>query len=153
MWNRRDLQAFLLATSTHRLHALFHVIVALGLTGQEALGLRWTDLDIAKNSIQVARTSSTAPNGITRTRHTNPRTLQLPSGTFACLLEHHQRQQKERRRTNVWGNPNRIFTTPIGTPLRTHQVEQALHALCKLADVEPLPLDELRLAQLAHATR
>lgn len=154
IWTPRDVQAFLTSVRPHRLYALFHTIIALGITHEEALGLYWTDLDLHKKTLAIRRTSSTAPDGTTtltgQTDRKKLRIVHLPTGIISSLIEHFDRQKREHQHFHGSANPNLIFTTDIGTPLRSDQVERALRALCDHAGVKALGLSELRLAHVSY---
>lgn len=155
IWTPRDVQAFLTSVRTHRLYALFHTIIALGITHEEAFGLCWTDLDLHKKTLAIRRTSSTATDGTTtltgQTDRKKLRIVHLPTGIISSLIEHYDRQKREHQHFHATANPNLIFTTDIGTPLRTDQVERGLHTLCNHARVKAIPLSDLRLAHIPYA--
>lgn len=53
-----EAKAFLTASQSHRLHALYSVVLAVGLRQGEALGLHWDDVDLERGQIRVGQASS-----------------------------------------------------------------------------------------------
>jgi integrase len=55
-WSTAELATYLRHVETDRLGPLFEVIAACGLRRGEALGLRWTDLDMANRTARIRQT-------------------------------------------------------------------------------------------------
>jgi integrase len=55
-WSAAELAAFLRYAETDRLCPLFEVIAACGLRRGEALGLRWSDLDLTNRTARIRQT-------------------------------------------------------------------------------------------------
>jgi integrase len=55
-WSAAELAAFLRHVETDRLGPLFEVIAACGLRRGEALGLRWSDLDLTNRTARIRQT-------------------------------------------------------------------------------------------------
>ena len=68
-----EAKTLLEAARGERLEALYVVAVTAGLRIGELLGLSWTDIDLERDSMRVARTLSRAKNG---PRFTTPKTRQ-----------------------------------------------------------------------------
>jgi integrase len=54
-WTAEQLQAFLSAVSAERLSPLWHTIAMTGMRRGEALGLRWSDVDLEAGRLAVRR--------------------------------------------------------------------------------------------------
>lgn len=153
-------RTFLAAISDDRLQALYAVALALGLRQGEALGLRWSDVDLDAGTLAVRVAlcqlpKAVRPNGGRRgTRYAlvepktsrSRRTLVLPALVVAGLREHRRRQLEERiaagpRWRGTWGL---VFTTPIGTPLDSRNVTKAFQTVLETAGLPRLRFHDLR---------
>ena len=54
-WTAEQLKAFLEATADDRLFPLWHLIALTGMCRGEAIGLRWSDVDLEKGRLSVRR--------------------------------------------------------------------------------------------------
>ncbi len=108
-----------------RLEALAVVVLAVGLRQAEALGLRWGDLDLDAGVAAVAGTKSTA----------SVRTVALPPFLVAALRRHRARQGEERLAAKVWGDPDLVFTTRVGTHIHRRNATRWWHELTIRAGV------------------
>ena len=83
---------FLEAARADPLHALFALLLGTGLRPSEAAGLKWSDLDTGTKSLSVQRSIVRPKGGGWAFGHTKTkrgkRTLALPDGLIATLLEH-----------------------------------------------------------------
>lgn len=146
-----DARALLEAVRGDRLEALFTVALALGLRQGEALGLRWSDVDLDGDTLRVQRSLQRvdrewcfmAPK-TARSR----RTVALPSPVTAALREHRTRQLEERLRLgaawqgNQWGDL--VFADEAGGPLSGFHVSRRFRALLALAGLPPMRYHDLR---------
>ncbi len=119
-------RAFLAAVQGTRLEALYSVALAVGLRRGEALGLRWTDVDLDTGTLKV-RTSLQRVDG--RLQLVEPktarsrRTIALPQSAIIALRHHRVRQLQERLLAGQrWHDTGMVFTTTIGTPLDPRNV-------------------------------
>lgn len=134
-----------------RLEALFTVALASGLRQGEALGLRWTDVDLDSGTLNVQR-------GLQRiggewrfmepkTAHSR-RSIPLPGPVIAALREHRARQLKERLRAGQawqggeWGEL--VFADEVGAPLSAFHVIRRFRALLASANLPPMRYHDLR---------
>ena len=128
---RKEMQAitpgestkFLAALENDRYSALFSLALSTGMRPEEYLGLRWTDVDIAKASVTVQRAlvRRTKGRGWYFTEPKTPRsrrTIPLPTSMVLALSEHKRHQSEERLRLGAeWQDNKLVFTTVLGTPL------------------------------------
>ena len=141
-----ECRAFLRAVEGHRLAALYHVLLTLGLRRGEALGLAWRDLDWEAAEIKVTQQvqdfSGKTVIGTPKT-DTSRRTLPLPDGLLARLRLHAQNQREEQQlRGPKWNDHGLIFASEVGTPLGPRNVLRQFGELLKAAGlVAPLPPD------------
>lgn len=114
--------ALLRAVRTDRLEALYSVAMALGLRRGEALGLRWSDVDLERRTINVrVQLQQVKGAGLqlvdVKTSHSR-HILDLPDPTVNALQAHSERQTFERRAAkDLWQESGLVFTTAIGTPI------------------------------------
>jgi integrase len=128
---RKEMQAmtpeeatkFLTTVESDRYSALFSLALTTGMRPEEYLGLRWTDVDLAKASVTVQRALVWRTKGggwyftepkTSRSRRTMP----LPTSMVLALSEHKRHQSEERLRLGAeWQDNGLVFTTALGTPL------------------------------------
>jgi integrase len=104
------------AARGERLEALYVVAVTAGPRIGELLGLRWTDVDLERGNMRVARTLSRAKNGprFTTPKNGKGRSITLTKQAVEALRSHRKRQNEERLRSAVpFGK-----TTASYSPLR-----------------------------------
>ena len=141
----------LAAVKGDRLEALFTVALACGLRQSEALGLRWSDVDLDTATLTVQRTIQRV-NGEYRvlepkTRRSR-RTISLPAPVTASLRQHKARQMGDRLRIgpvwegDAWGGL--LFTDEIGHPLSSSHVSRRFKSLLSLAELPAMRYHDLR---------
>lgn len=99
VWTAEQLRTFLEGVREDRWYALWHLYATTGMRRGEALGLRWTDVDLDSARLTVAR-ELTVVDG--RPHEDEPktkrgrRTLALDEETVEVLRAHRKRQAEER---------------------------------------------------------
>jgi integrase len=94
-----DVKRILAEAQKTRLYALYVVAATLGLRRGELLGLRWEDLDLDKGTLTVAQTVQRVSGRLLvdeAKSEASEATEPLPRITRRVLLEHRDRQEKER---------------------------------------------------------
>lgn len=133
----------------HRLHALWVVLVTIGVRLGQATALTWGDIDFGKKTLQVRRTvHSQVGKGLvfnepktTRSR----RTLDLSAVAVAALQQHRKRQLEERLAVgSQWQALDFVFCTAIGKPLNPGYLKQAMDRLLKTAGLPSVRVHDLR---------
>ncbi len=147
----KDAKALLEAVQGDRLEALFTLALASGLRQGEALGLRWSDLDLEVGVLTVRRTLQRI-SGLWRLMEPKTarahRTIPLPAAVVASLREHRARQLKERLRSGRawegqdWGDL--VFTDELGRPLSGFHVLRRFKALLAAAGLPTMRYHDLR---------
>jgi integrase len=145
----------------HRLGTLFTLCLATGLRQGEALGLRWSDVDLESGSVSVRqslqRLNKQFVFGAPKTRGSR-RDIPLPDVALNALRSHHAGQSEERLSVGVaWQYPDLVFTTALGQPLQGSTVTRSFQELLARAGLRRLRFHDLRhacasllLAQGAH---
>ncbi len=131
-----------------RLEALYSVALALGLRLGEALGLRWTDIDLDSGSMRVQvelqRIEGRDHLVELKTRRSH-RTLAVPSYVTDRLREHASRQRQERVLLGpAWHTSDLVFTSRTGLPLNGTNVTRAFQRLLKRAGLPKRRFYDLR---------
>ena len=141
-WTADQVRAFLDYTAEHRLHAAFVLLATTGMRRGEALGLRWSDVDLAAGRVSIVQTVIAVNHdvqvGSPKTAR-GRRTVVLDPGTVAVLREHRKRQLAERLLMGAgFTDHGLVFCRPDGAPLhperfsRTFEIEAARAALPKI---------------------
>lgn len=102
----------------HRLAALYHVAIRLGLRQGEILGLRWKDIDLERRELRVAgqlQEGKRKAKGKTPKAH---RTVPLTADLVRLLRAHLANQREEQRISGEgWNKAGLVFVSENGTPL------------------------------------
>lgn len=125
-----------------RLHALYVLAVYLGLRRGELLGLRWSNVDLKQEFLQVTHTLQRVDGELRfqppKTR-TSRRTVPLPRPCIDALKAHKVAQDRERLATGPkWCDEDMVFASTIGTPIEPDNLSRRW---CKVRKVfgEPAP--------------
>jgi integrase len=100
-WDRTTLRQFLDASraADDRLHALWVFLATTGMRRGEAVGLRWSDVDLESGRVRIVQTI-TQTGGVLRVGEPKTargrRSISLDPGTIAVLREHRKRMLEER---------------------------------------------------------
>jgi len=167
-WRRRQMRAlapeeaerFRQAAAAHPEGLLFLFLLATGMRPEEALGLRWQDVDLEGARVRVVQVVERIPRpkGEAGPRWTfaepktagSRRTVPLPRTLARLLAEHRRRQAAGRlRRGPYWQDHDLVFPGQLGQPLDWHNVSQrAFHAIRRAAGLA----EGLRPYDLRHTT-
>jgi integrase len=138
-----EVQAILGEAGERRNSARWAVALALGLRQGEALGLKWTDVDLERGTLIVRRgrlrpkwlhgcghscgqkfagycpkRKPKRPETADTKSRAGRRVIGLPDELTALLRNHRERQQAERRiAAQLWVEGGWLFATPTGGPL------------------------------------
>jgi integrase len=146
----------LAATTDDRLGPLWATLATTGLRLGEALGLRWSDLDLTRKTLRVQRTLQRARDGSGYTfpepkSTTSRRTVELTSVAVDALRAHQERQTFEQRRAGpLWQEDGLVFCTERGTPLGEALVHAHWTTACAKAAIPRYRLHDLRHTVAAH---
>lgn len=112
----------LAATSADRNAARWSVALALGLRQGEALGLRWSDVDLDAGTLTVRNALQRQKGAglvlVPPKSRAGRRTITLPSQLVEAMRAHRTAQVEERlAAANVWADLGFVFAQPNGRPL------------------------------------
>lgn len=129
--------------------ARWSVALALGLRQGEALGLRWSDLDLDTATLAVRRAlQRQRGKGLVFVEPKSPasrRVLTLPAPMVDALRAHRSTQLKERIRAgSLWDDGDLIFTQVNGRPIDPRADWSAWKALLARAGVHDARLHDAR---------
>lgn len=141
---QEESQRFLEVAKTTRWYCFFSLLLSTGLRPSEALGLYWSDLDLAKGTLTVRRGLRRLKGKWALEEPKTPnarRTLPIPSSLIS-LLSIHMEKQKE-----LGFDGPLVFTSPTGAPKHEDGiVKDYFKPILKKAD---LP-NKVRLYDLRH---
>lgn len=128
------------ASKGGRWHALWAVMVGVGLRPGEALGLTWNDVDdLVIHVRQFLRTGKDGPFlGAPKTAR-SARSLDAPAFTIQALIDH-----RALGLSGVGDWEGLVFASESGGPLDLHNVRRALRTCCRDAGVPRITLYDLR---------
>lgn len=142
-WTAVELATFLSAIKDHEWYEVYHLIAMTGLRRGEALGLRWSDVDLERGDLAVRQTLLQLPHGLkfsTPKTSRSARVIALDPRTVSILTS-----LRESR-------PNKsglVFEQKNGRPLHPSEVTKHFKTLAGQAGVPRIRLHDLRHT---HAT-
>ncbi|WP_037601805.1 tyrosine-type recombinase/integrase [Streptacidiphilus rugosus] len=151
--DRGEALLLLRAAGSHRLHALWHLLVATGLRRGEVLGLTWGDIDLTARQLRVRRNLQRLNRGLifgTPKTARSLRTVALPASCVAQLKRHLVEQEAERAQAGQDWEPftfqpnGLVFTTSTGRAIDPRGLNRMLTVLCRTAHVRPVRVHDLR---------
>jgi len=143
-----DVKRLLAAAKGTRFYPIYVLAATLGLRRGELLGLRWSDIDFAKNTLQVAQTVQRVSGRLiideTKTDASDA-VIPLPKITRAVLLEHREHHAKMRDDAGeLWTDHDLVFTTSIGTPIEPRSLNTHWEGIRVQAELPGVRLHDLR---------
>ena len=149
-WDATTLRRFLEASrdAGDRVHCLWVLLATTGMRRGEALGLRWSDLDldtgrarVVQTIIQIAGAVSVGEPKTGRGR----RSVSLDSATIAVLRDHRHRMRQERLLVGAdFNDLGLVFHQPDGSWLHPEAVSEAFLRRVRRYDLPRITLHGLR---------
>jgi integrase len=153
-WTIDEARAFLLATSDHRLHAAFVLLVFYGMRCGEVLGLRWRDVDFVNHQIHLRQQLQALKHGKGMTvgplkTKASKRDLPLLPTVTAALLAHCQQQAQLRATLGEPSNSSAddnefVFTTSTGRPVNPSSFNHQFKRQCSIHGIRIITVHHLR---------
>jgi integrase len=135
--SEQQVTALLNVVKGHRLEALYHLALELGLRRGELVALKWADVDLNEGTLTVQHGKTAAAT----------RTLPLTRFLVGQLRQHWQRQVTERAAIPLtWQEHGYVFASEVGTAIDGHNLWRQLKGLAQRAG---LP-SGLRFHDLRH---
>jgi integrase len=144
-----EAKSVLAAAQRHRNAARWTVALAVGLRQSEALGLRWSDVDLINGTLTVRRgLHRVAQQGLVYEEpkaDRSRRTLALPSQLVEALRAHRVAQLGERVAAGpLWEDNDVLFAQPNGRPIERKSDWRAWKRLLSEAGVRDVRLHDGR---------
>lgn len=147
VWAPDQLRQFLAAVAEHRLSALWRLLVLTGCRRGEALGTRWSDIDLETGRWVIRRSrgvvNGSPVEGATKTGRV--RAVSLDPGTVAALRAHRARQNAEKL---AWGtayqDSGHVFAHEDGAPLHPNVTTRTFVRLTEQAGLPRIRLHDVR---------
>lgn len=132
----------------HNFEALYSVALAIGLRRGEALGLRWSDVDLDNGTLIVRNQLQRIGGrlGLTEPKTSSARrALALPDFAVKALKAHRARQAKTRLGAGEnWKETGYVFTTCVGTPVEPGNITRHFAKALETAKLPPMRFHDLR---------
>jgi len=147
-WSADELRAFLDHISKDRLSALWTLPATTGMRRGEAVGLRWSDIDLESARAQVRQTRVVTEGKVVVSEPKTARgrrSVALDSTTVAALKEHRRRQLEDRLAAgSAWQDAGLVFTREDGTLIAPDSLTQAFERHVRNAKLPTIRLHDLR---------
>lgn len=132
-----------------RFYALISFLLLTGTRPEEALGLKWTDIDLSGKTVSVKRALKRIPHGGWEYAELKTRKSQrlLDIGqSLADILSDHKRQQAKARLAYGarWHHHNLVFTSENGEPVDMSKLRAHLQKAIERAKLPRITLYDLR---------
>ena len=126
-------RAALRAASSHRLHTLYVLALYLGLRRGELLGLRWADVDLDGEKLEIVQTLQRVGGALRLVppkTDDSARTVPLPLPCLEALGEHRKKQFAERSDAwPDWEDHGLVFPSRRGTPMEPDNLRRSWYAI------------------------
>jgi integrase len=147
-WSAAQLRAYFAAVAGDRLAAMWRVAATTGMRRGELVALRWSDVDLDRGRIAIARQrakgAGTVATGPTKTSKAR-RLLPLDGRTTDALRRHRKEQDAERE---LWGEAYEdhglVFCLANGRPLHPDAVTARMKRNARKAGLPWIKLHGLR---------
>jgi integrase len=151
-------QTFFAAAKGDRYEALYVLCLMTGLRQGEALGLKWSDIDLDVGKLRVNRQLQRVRRDgeksgklmFSEPKNASRRTVGLPQRAVRALRTHRKRQLEEKLRAADYEDSGLVFATGKGTPLDAQNiVNRHFKPLLRRAGLPPVRFHDLRHSYLS----
>jgi integrase len=143
-------RTFLAAARGDVFEALYVLSLTCGLRMGEALGLRWSDIDLEAETLRIHRQLQRVREGgglvFSEPKNASRRTIDLPQRALGALRSHRKRQIEQQLGAGAkWQDNDLVFTTTIGTAVDAQNVvNRHFKPLLKRAGLPDIRWHDLR---------
>jgi integrase len=152
-WTKEQLKAFLTAMQHERLSPLWHTIAMTGMRRGEAIGLRWSDVDLENGRLSVRRALVPTNREVVVSEPKTVkgrRVIAVDPGTVEVLKGQAARQLEEQNEWDeLWIESGLVFTAKNGAALDPESVTRYFRRAVKVSLLPSIRLHDLRHT---HAT-
>jgi integrase len=149
VWDAPTLSAFLERVADDRYSPTFLLLATTGMRRGEALGLRWSDVDLEAGRAAIRQTVTAVNHQIViapRTKTGKARNIEVDGGTLAALRARRKRQAEERLMIGAgYQDHDLVFCHPDGCPYHPERFSREFDRR-----VERFGLPRIRLHDLRH---
>jgi len=147
-WTAAELHRFLDGVRDDRLHAAYFLLATTGMRRGEALGLRWTDVDLDAGRAAVRQTVIAVNHqpmmGTPKTAK-GRRNVSLDARTVTALRDHRVRQAAERLQMGSgWTDHGLVFCRVDGAMLHPERFSRSFGDRVRQLGLPPIRLHDLR---------
>jgi integrase len=149
IYNEEQVNTFLITTEQSRFKVLYQLALATGMRQSELLGLKWSDVDWTKGTINIQRqTQEVKGKGIEfiepKTR-AGVRQIVIGESILTNLQKHRLDQEKAKKKNaNNWKDNNLIFATNNGTPFNQRNLLRDYYYRIEQANLPRIRFHDLR---------
>ncbi len=136
-----------------RLYVLFRMALLLGMRIGELSGLKWSDFDIEKATLQIRRTVCYLRHpdedhcrfyeGPPKTE-AGARLIHLPQDIVELLSTHREQQAQMRAAASHWTDLDLVFCTRFGNYIVAGNIQRCFDKLLQVAGIEHIKFHALR---------
>ncbi|HEY5473103.1 MAG TPA: site-specific integrase, partial [Candidatus Limnocylindrales bacterium] len=151
-WTKEQLKAFLDSVAEDRLSPLWHTIAMTGMRRGEAIGLRWSDVDLENARLAVRRALIPINREVVVSEPKTAkgrRVVALDPGTIEVLKAQAACQLDEQTQSKAWVETGLVFTQESGAALDPESVSRYWRQAVKNSMLPTIRLHDLRHT---HAT-
>jgi integrase len=155
-WSKAELAKFLQATRGDRLSPLWRLLAMTGLRRGEALGLKWSDVDLdaGRLSIQRQRVATGYDVAERQTKTGKGRAVPIDVATVEVLRQAAQRQLDDATEWQAaWIGDGHVFCRENGEPWHPDAITKAFRLAVATVDVPSIRLHDLRHGWATMALR
>jgi integrase len=147
-WDAAEVRTFLASVHDDRNGPAYRLLATTGMRRGEALGLRWSDVDLDAARVTINRSLSVVDSELVwsspKTSRSR-RSVSLDPDTTASLRAQRRRQLEERVAAgDAWDDADLVFCDPLGGPLHPDRFTRAFGSAARRAGVKQIRLHDLR---------
>jgi integrase len=147
-WDAAEMRTFLASVHDDRNAPAYRLLATTGMRRGEALGLRWSDVDLDAPRVTINRSLSVVDSELvwsTPKTARSRRSVSLDPETVGSLREHRRRQLEERVAAgDAWDGADLVFCDQLGGPLHPDRFTRAFRSAARRAGVTQIRLHDLR---------
>lgn len=150
-----EVRRFLSVTRGMRDHGLWVFLVTTGVRLGEALGLRWSDLDLKDGHVTIRRAVQRQRGAglvfVEPKSARSRRTVPIPRETIVVLEEQREANQRDRGKAgDLWHEQDLVFPNPAGGPRDSAWRSISFHMALERAGLPRMRLHDLRHTAATH---
>ena len=141
-WTADELARFLRHTADDPLFPLWVLLATTGMRRGEAVGLRWSDIDLDRGTVSVNQSVTTVGTKVVFSppkSDKSRRRLVLDPDTVRVLKTHQEAQRRDRELLgSLVGRGDAVFADPDGQPIHPDVVTRRFKTLVRQSGLPPL---------------